>query len=344
MEKKIIFIINSLKKKGGSERVCCLLANLFAEKFNFEITILNREVDFEDVCFDLDKKVKVKRLGGNLFSFLSKLQSEIDNETPDYVLVHNMGNLSLLCSLLQKRNTKILSLEHTSYISRPFYKRMMSKILYHYDKVIVLVNKDLEYYKNSVKIPNISPYENRQGETFYDFNSHTIVSVGRLSYEKNFEALLEAWRLVLDKEILNWNLEIYGEGVQKEYLQNIIDKKNIRNVRLMGRTDTPEQVYQKASFFAMTSIFEGLPMVLIEAQSFGLPLISYNCPTGPAEIIKNNENGILVENQNIQKLSEAILELIKDKEKRILFSKNALNDVKKYSSNEILLKWKEVFN
>ena len=103
-----------------------------------------------------------------------------------------------------------------------------------------------------------------------------------------------------------------------------------------------EHVYKNASFYVMSSRYEGLPMVLIEAQTFALPIVSFNCPYGPKEIITNDEDGILVENGNIEQLATSIESLIISESKRISMSKNAIESAKRFSIKNIITEWRRL--
>ena len=114
---------------------------------------------------------------------------------------------------------------------------------------------------------------------------------------------------------------------------------------LKGETSSINDVYSNAAFFVMSSKYEGLPMVLIEAQSFGLPIVSYNCPFGPSDIISDDKNGYLVEDQNPNKLGDAILKLATSPDLLNNFSKQALINAEKYQPTKIINTWiNEVFN
>ncbi|MBV6541770.1 glycosyltransferase, partial [Ursidibacter maritimus] len=101
-------------------------------------------------------------------------------------------------------------------------------------------------------------------------------------------------------------------------------------------------IYKNSAFIVMSSKYEGLPMVLIEAQSIGLPIVSYDCPTGPSEIIKHDKDGLLVENQNIDELAKAILYLATNHTKRLNMSNNALSAAERFSSKTILMHWEKI--
>lgn len=342
-----MFVINSLTPKSGIERVACLLANLFNEKLDCQVKIVNRETIKDNVAFYLNDNVQVETISGGYIDFFKGLNTSIKTYNPDTIIIHNMGRLSLLCSMLKKtEKTKLISLEHVAFDVRPKWVKILSKILYKkIDKVITLTNQDkksyVKFHKNIEQINNISPFDVNSVLPNYSIDSKTIISIGRLTYQKNFQSLLETWEIVL-KQNQDWKLQIFGLGEDEENLKNLISERKITNVYLMGQTSDVQSVYQSAAFYVMSSRFEGLPMVLIEAQSFGLPIISYDCPHGPAEIIDDNKTGFLVEDQNTLKLAESMLKLMSSASLREVFSNNARVHAKNYSEDVILHDWLKV--
>ncbi len=340
---KILFVINSLKCKSGMERVAVLLANLFQEKLNYEIVIVNRDTSDSDVAFPLLDKVKVIKADGNIISFYNKIRNIINIEEPDRIIIHNMGKLSMLCSILPKKNIELLSIEHVSFVSRNLYLKVLSKLFYTLiDKVVVLTKNDLKNYsgKKVFKISNISPYP--ISSRVYSINSKKIIAVGRLDYQKNFGDLILAWNKIPKDVISEWTLEIWGDGDEYDNLLYLINKLDIKNIHLKGTSNNMEDIYLSSSFLVMSSIFEGLPMVLIEAQSFGLPIISFDCPYGPSEVVTHDKDGFLISLGDVDGLALAIKELILDRDKRISFSINARKSAIRYSQEHILSKWKNL--
>lgn len=337
----IAFVIHSLHYKSGTQRVACHLANLFVENLKYKVTILNMDTNFEQAAYDLNSSVKVYAFAGGYFNFYHQLQQYINDNQPDFIIIHNMGRLSLLCSALKKNNTKFISLEHVAFNSRPTWVKIFSKILYKkINTVVCLTKNDIlnyqDWFDDAQVIYNISPFfiPKEVGE-----KNKKIISIGRLTYQKNFQALLMAWKIIQDR-IDDWTLEIYGDGEDYDDLQGIINSHTLKNVFLMGITNDVEKIYNQSSIFVMSSRYEGLPMVLIEAQTFGLPIISFNCPHGPAEVITHQANGVLVENQNIEVLAQTILDLISDNQKREQYSIQALKDAQKFQQSSILEMWK----
>ena len=336
---KISFIINSIQNRSGTERVACILANQLVEKFNYDVTIINRDTNFSEVAYLLNEQIRVEKISGSQFQFYKGLASFVGREKPDVVIVHNMGKLSLLCALIPNVN-KLVTLEHVSFISRPKFVQLLSKIFYkRIDQVVTLTNGDKDYFdkfhNNVVTIPNFSPFP---VTTVNDFNKKTIIAIGRLTDQKNYIHILKAWEKVF-KLSPGWQLYIYGEGEHESLLNRYIQLNAIENIYLKGSTSDIKSVYEASSFFVMSSKYEGLPMVLIEAQSFGLPIVSYDCPNGPSDVIQDQYNGFLIDNQNIDLLAEKILELTNSPDKLQKFSQNSLINALNYQPEKILNLW-----
>ncbi|MPW44389.1 glycosyltransferase family 4 protein [Acinetobacter guerrae] len=343
---KISFIISSLKYKSGIERVACVLANALYNS-GYLVEIINRDTKKNKVAYPLEKGIEVYAFSGNYFKFYQSVEKHIQSSKPDYIVLHNMGKLSLLLSFLTiSFNSKIISLEHVAFLSRPVWVQFLYKIrAKKINKIVTLTNNDAQAYssfhKNVTVINNSSPFILSLEKPSYCQDSKTVISIGRLTYQKNFKDLLLAWSLV-NNEINDWSLDIYGTGEELHYLKKLIEDRKIRNVTLKGQTDNVEQVYSNAAFYVMSSRYEGLPMVLIEAQTFGLPIISYDCPHGPAEVIDHDKNGLLVEDQNYKKLAAAILYLINNPDKRLNMSAQSLQEAKKYSVEFIVGQWEKM--
>ncbi|CAM3672693.1 glycosyltransferase family 4 protein [Acinetobacter baumannii] len=338
---KILFAINSLKNKSGTERVAIELANKLSLMANYDVTLLNRESIKSNTAYPVSDNVNVVAISGNFFEFYKKLKIHLSRHPYDMVIVHNMGKLSLLCALLPKIK-KLVTLEHVSFVSRPKKVQVLSKFFYKWvDQVVTLTQKDKEqfdkFHSKVIVIPNFSPFPIVSESPL---NSKQIVTIGRLTDQKNYLHLLKAWKKIYQM-IPEWHLNIYGEGEYKKMLQDYIEENSLQRVILKGSTSNVQEVYRQSDFFVMSSKYEGLPMVLVEAQSFGLPIVSYDCPFGPSDVIQNHKNGLLVENQNIEALADAILQLASSPDMLAQFSQNSLINAKKYQPEQILKVWIE---
>ena len=159
---------------------------------------------------------------------------------------------------------------------------------------------------------------------------------------KGYEKAIQVARKVFDV-CPEWKWTICGEGPERNHLEQLIRENNLQeNLILMGTVQNMEEQYQKASMFVMTSQMEGLPMVLLEAKSWGLPLVSFDIMTGPSDIIQDGINGYLIEEGNIDEMAERIVELIKDDSKRKAFSKESQRDMDKFEMEGIIGKWEKI--
>ncbi len=141
-----------------------------------------------------------------------------------------------------------------------------------------------------------------------------------------------------------WKLDIFGEGEDYDFLQQLILSKKLEHaITINPPTENIILEYLNSSVYVMSSRYEGFGMVLVEAMSCGLPCISFDCPDGPAEIIQNNEDGVIVENGNISLLAEKIKLLIHDEKFRIKIGKKAKENVKRFSPNIIMKEWNNLF-
>jgi glycosyltransferase involved in cell wall biosynthesis len=195
--------------------------------------------------------------------------------------------------------------------------------------------------KNTIVIPN--PILTRPGEQS-DTKAKIVIAAGRYAEQKGFDLLIEAWKVVFRKHP-DWQLHIYGDGGLRESLQKQIDDAGMTKVCIL-KHNTPniEQKYSASSIYALSSRFEGFGMVLIEAMSCGLPLVSFDCACGPKDIITPGEDGILVKSFDTDSMGEAINSLIEDDEKRRVMGENAYRNSNRYKMEHIATSWNELFS
>lgn len=339
--KNIIFIISSIQKFGGSERVATSLANGLSKDFN--VSILSRGDINQPNAYELNPRINDIKFTGNNLSFIKSVKKYIKKDKPDLVVIHTMSRLTPLLLLNGITAKSLWSLEHTSFEFHSLIFKVLRKLTYKkLDNILVLTQSQKNIYRtlnprlNITVMPNPSPFPITNKN--YDVSSKIIVSVGSLEHHKGFDLLIDSWAM-LHAHYPNWSLHIYGEGSEKKNLELKIKELNISNIKLKGQTAEICDVYDNSAFYVMSSRFEGLPMVLIEAQARGLPLISFECQSGPAEIIEHGVNGILVSSNNTNKLSEAIESLINNSEKRISMSSNSKRLSQKFLLSKIVNSW-----
>ena len=214
-------------------------------------------------------------------------------------------------------------------------------------KVVVLTKSDKSRYDENlskeqtiiISNPVIVP------EYFHSkLDNKQAIAMGRIQYQKGFDTLTDVFEIV-HKKHPDWIVNIYGDGNYKDKIEKYIKQKGLEDVVVLkGRTTDVFSVMRNSSFFILSSRFEGFGMVIAEAMTQGLPAISFDCPTGPSDIIQTNVNGILVENQNIQAMADAICYMIENPNERKRMGKNAVEIVKQFSGDIIVNKWLDLFN
>jgi glycosyltransferase involved in cell wall biosynthesis len=212
-----------------------------------------------------------------------------------------------------------------------------------YDNFLVLTEQNKREWKRMKNMKVISnPLSFYPQKKALLLNKRAIL-VGKLSYQKGQDMLVEAWEMITKKHP-EWTLEIYGKKDGNSYYQHLIEQKGLdNNIHLFDPVTNIEDKYLEASIYVLSSRFEGFGMVLIEAMAAGLPCVSFNCPYGPSDIICHGEDGLLVEPGNINKLAEKIIYLIENEDKRICMGRKARENVKRYLPENIVPQWDKLF-
>ncbi|MGE7778632.1 glycosyltransferase family 4 protein [Peribacillus sp. NPDC097264] len=277
-----------------------------------------------------------------LYNFIKTINSGI--------LVTTRPSFNIFASKYANKDVRIIGQEHLNFSIYP--EKMKKSILKHYgnlDYLATLTDEDTMDYTQllkgrKVKVKKITnSIPNLQG-VISPLNSKTIIAAGRLVPQKGFDLLIEAFKIV-NQKYPDWKLKIFGDGREKNNLLDLITKYKLYNhVILMGSTQHIDIELSKASIYALSSRFEGFGMVIVEAMQCGVPVVSFDCPKGPSEIITQNEDGILVEDGNVEKFAESLMELMDNAEKRKYFAKNAIENVKRYEIENIGKIWEETIN
>lgn len=354
---KLCFIVADITFKGGIERVTVNLANELVKEN--DITIVSYFKTNKKINYDLNEKIKIKYISdekydgkpGSLKRLLKFLKSlyivteYLKKEDNDIIIAQGMP-VALMLFFLNFMNKKIIVCEHVHCFYYRKFVRFIRNILYKfYFKIIVLTDKDKEYFQKSLKnvecIPNFIPDISDKSS---QLNNKVLISVGRLEEQKGYDILINICGKFLYK-YPDWKLKIFGEGNLKKELQDQIEKFNLESqILLMGTTDKIEEEYLKSDIYIMSSRYEGMPMVLLEAMSYGLPVVSFDCPCGPKDIIKDGKDGFLVSFGEVGEMQEKVEMLIKDENLRRKMGKNGKKKIEQFSKEKVLKKWENLFN
>ncbi len=372
---KIAYCTPSLYIAGGVERVLTTKANYLADVEGHEITIILTDGKGKEPYYTLSPKIKIINLDINFeelwhrnfieksFIYLIK-QAKFKKE-----LTRTLMSLrpNITVSLMRREINFITSIKDGSkkigemHVNKDHYrnyegkdrnifKSLFSKLWMYslvkkikkLDKFIVLSNEDKNKWgdiKNIMTIYNpitldIKPQECERKKQ--------VLAVGRYVYQKGFDLLIYAWAKVTKKHP-DWTLKICGEGDRNEY-ETLIKKLDIEKFCILeGPANNISEKYYESSIFVLSSRFEGFGLVLAEAMSCGTPCVSFDCPSGPSEIITDNVDGLIAKSGNINDLAEKISMMIENKEMRNKMGEQALINSNKFHKEVIMQQWIELF-
>ncbi|TXE08097.1 glycosyltransferase [Seonamhaeicola algicola] len=351
MSKKICLLTTSLSS-GGAEKLVANMSVVLSDKgYNVTIFIMENDVDYEYkgelYNFGLDK-VKFSKIK----SFF-KFRTFFKQHTFDYVIDHRLRDKyfkELIFSKLVFNKCKVIYCIHNfrlkyyfSFINYPVLARLPHSKF----RTFVSVSKAIENkVKSKLKIDSTTVYN------FFNLNKslcnndneyeNYIIGVGRLTEIKQFDVLIESFG-ASNLKYKNIKLLILGSGPCKNQLHKLIINLNLEaHVKLLPFTDNPYPLIKKAKALVLSSKVEGFPMVLLEALKLNTPVISFNCKSGPNEIIKDEVNGILVEDQNQDKLICALNKLL-DEDYYNHLKLNTSVGLEAFSKETIINQWEKLF-
>lgn len=351
---------------GGMQRIITNKANYLSRHYGYEVIIITA-TDKMKPYYALDDKIRVISLNLPIYSksLLSSLKSIVLiyvrlkkalNFIKADVVISLFGLDMYVLPFIKDGSYKLLEIHISHFFwslknSKGFLNksiRLMRNIMHKiiiplYNRFIVLTEEDKNAwgnYKNSVVIPNTAKiYTDKVAK----LDIENVIAVGRLDYQKNFADLINAWSIV-NKKYNDWHLKIIGHGNLYSNLKSLIESLELsQSITIVKGSNNITTEYLSSSFLVLSSRYEGLPMVFLEAMSLGLPIVSYSCPCGPKDVIKDNQTGLLVKNQDYKDLADKIIYMIENKDKRIEMGKNALVEVEKYKEDVIMEKWNDLF-
>lgn len=210
-----------------------------------------------------------------------------------------------------------------------------------FDRFVVLTNEDAENWN----VPGLRVIPNFPTFNFDEpapLDGKTVLAVGRYSPQKHFTDLLRAWDMIRADARKGWTLRIVGDGQERDRLSDFIDMHRLRNV-ILGPDHHMDDVYASASVLALTSRYEGLPMVLLEAQSAGLPIVSYDCKCGPRDVVTDGVDGFLVPEGEPDMLAAKLEKLMTDDELRHRMGAESYRSSARYRKDYVMAAWMELF-
>lgn len=369
---KIAYCIAGTCHSGGMERVLANKANYLAEH-GYEVMIVTTDQCGEAPFFRLDERIKCYDLGinyeenngGSFFNKLihypgkqlrhrKRLTALLKREKPDITISMFCNDVSFMPDI-KDGSKKVLEIHFSKFkriqygrkglwkLADKWFSRQDEKWVRRFDKFVVLTEEDRTYWgdiDNITVIPNARTFT---PDHMADMESRKVIAVGRYTFQKGFDRLVEAWRLVVS-EFPDWKLEIIGDGEDRNLLKSMIERYGLGDsLSLVPTNSEIEKHYLDSSVYVMTSRYEGLPMVLLEAQAFGLPIVSFRCKCGPADVVEDGRTGFLVAEGDVEAFAMQLKKVMADVNLRRKMSENALVASQRFSVDPVMTRWVELF-
>ena len=352
---KIGLLVYDIGLTGGAEKVA---EQLCLHLSGYHNSCLISVFDSTNICDSKQYETFVlsqrQRSITKSFRMLTKkLRDYIRNYDIDILVAITAGVVTLANAACRGQNTAVIYAEHSNLENKTYgIKHQLRQRLgaAHSDAVVTLTERDRRNFikqfdisPNKVRaIPNWHDPSNIDGS--YNPDSKRIITVGRLETVKGYNYLLDVAKKI-KPSCQGWSWDIYGDGsLKKTLIQEIKTSELDSFIELKGCVDNMPEVYPDYAMFVMTSVYEGFPLVLLEAQAAGLPVVSFDCPTGPAEIIDDGTNGLVIPSYDTSCMASAIVSLVKDREERIRLASNSKANLKRYSMDAIIPMWLDLFN
>lgn len=350
----ITYIVEDYSENGGVERIISMKANMFSKQYQHQVTLISIYQDKRPMQYTLEDNVSfiqlqvpfAKKKGNKISKLYSRvhtlwlasyrLNKELKKINPDIIFfTTTLG--ALLLPLCRTQAKKI----YESHQARPFnpYHYMFGWMERKADTIVCLTEGDAKEFKHAKHVCVIPNFIDIPSNTVTDYRTKKAIAVGRLEKTKGFDRLIYCWKEI-STQYPDWQLDIYGEGSEHQTLQTLISQLQLdRQIRLCGRKENMAEIYPNYSLHVMPSHHEGLPIVMIEAQSFGLPSITFDFKFGACDIIKNEKNGLIVKQDDTRSFISALKKMMSSELLRHDYGTAAQVMAKKYDKDVIFNQW-----
>ena len=356
----ILYNIAATWNSGGMERALAIKANWLAAH-GYKVYVITTDQRGLPSAFKMDPSIEIRDLGinydvNNGASFATKLLQypfkQIKHRCALANVLHEIKpdiTISMFCneaSFLPKikdGSRKVLEIHFSRFKKLQYGRkglwaladrwryRQDARIAAKYDKFVVLTEEDRGYWEGLDNIEVIPNARTFKLDAPSSCKAHQVLAVGRYCHQKGFDMLLEAWKKI---DSTGWTLRIAGSGEDLGPTPGNV---------VTGLSSDIRQDYLDSSIFAMSSRYEGLPMVLLEAQAAGLPIISFECKCGPKDIVEDGISGYLVPEGDTEALASRLKELMDDEGLRQKMGAAAYEASDRYDIEIIMKKWTDLF-
>lgn len=377
----IVYFFPTLKDAAGTERMLNIKANYMADVLGYQVTIITYQQFDDPIFFQFSEKIKFvhlnipdptknlkglgywekrKRYKGFMQTYRKKVEDYLYNHPTDIAISMYFGAEHKFLPLIKDGSKKIMEYHFhfditplSQKLKAPWtFKNMKMKLqtwlfqrtLNQYDKIVVLTEEDEKewavYFDNVTNIPNpitIDPIKANPA-------IKKVLAVGRHNHQKGFNYLVDAWAIV-SKKFPNWQLDIYGHGELEEALRQQISTLGLEgSINLFPPNKEINKVFATHSIYALSSRFEGFPLVLIEALASGLAPVAFECKNGPKQMMGDSKlKDFLVEPFNIHSFADKLMQLMQDETLRTKTAKTAKEISQRYQIDKIMNQWENTF-
>ena len=366
---RLIYVTDAFAVWGGMERVLADKMNILVGQYGWEVILLTTNQGKHPLTYGLNLNVRHVDMGVRLHQeyqfrgfrkllkrrelkqiLKTRLKRAIENLNPDVIVCVKLDFVPVLVDL--KGDIPLIVESHTLCHSekmdevgmlRRLYIGSLKRSIRKADTVVALTEgdaKDWKAYNDNVHVIQNIVTLNESG--FYtSFKQKSVIYVGRFSKQKDIDSLLRIWAII-HQQYPDWRLDIYGEGELKEHYLSIIHKMNA-NINVYEPTADIMEVYREHSILLLTSKYEPFGLVLPEAMSCGLPVVAFDCPYGPADIITDEVDGYLIEDRDVELFAQRVGQLISDYDLRVQMGKAGIASSKRYQASCIIPQWIQLF-
>ena len=375
---KVVYVIDSLASKGGAERIISEKMSYLADHFGYDVTVVTcyqdstnnpntyflspkvRQINLDIPYFSQYREKYPKRLWVKwiLYKRLCKeLIQTVVPIAPDVLVSVSYFNADLVCGIhckavkvVEAHESRLFTLQldgkKESAMKRlftRFYEWWYFRRVEHRAHIVVCLTRgDAQLWHKARRVEVIPNFSIMPISRISNCDTKRVIAVGRLEWQKGYDMLIDAWAEV-EKRHPDWQLFIFGSGRAEQQLRQQIAEMKLQSVNITSFTSDISEEYAKSSFLVLSSHFEGFPLVILEAQRHALPIVAFKCPFGPEDVIEDGKCGYLVTMGDLQTLSNKICYLIENSSIRKQFSAAALEMVKTYDVDKIMLRWKKLF-
>ena len=365
----LLYLFHSIANWGGIERILVDKMNYLAENYGIDVYLLTTDQGHNPIPFNLSNSIihedlgvffyrKYRYNGFKRFLVARKMRLEYEELLrerlrrikPDVIICTTTDHINSIAKY--KGNTPLVVESHSicsrtidggkKWFLRKFYQEGFLHSLSKVDVLVALTEGDAQewrkYHQNVRVIPNFV----HQHKLCISGQDHkNVIVVGRFDYQKRVQDAIQIWSLVRERHP-DWILNIYGEGEMIEDIKKFAS--SIGNIIIHPPTCHIIQAYCDNTLLMMTSLFEPFGIVMLEAMSCGLPVIAFDCPYGPSDIITDGKNGFLIKDRNLIDYANKVCMLMENRKMRIEMGQNGVLSSQSFSPKHVMPLWKELFD